>query len=256
MKTSLALAKKYSLFILLFPFAAHADSRVENGTVVGPSESINQSVALMKFSGAKCSASFLTSKVLVTAGHCTSGAKGKAVTINVRDSEGHWHSLPVKKITTHPQFEMQTTNLGAMIKNDVGVLELAKEFSFPVRPLKIGGVDFIRHADVDVTVAGYGLNNSNGGSGKLRSGTMNAHIKPSFNFHSREGIFMVPVNEQVVCPGDSGGAVLKGSPDSTTLIGVNSISNGCQGAAGKAYSVSEILISYKSWIQTVAPTVP
>lgn len=63
---------------------------------------------------------------------------------------------------------------------------------------------------------------------------------------------MEPVSNQVACPGDSGGAVLKGSLSSLSLIGVNSLSNGCKGAFG-AYSISEVLPHHRTWIRGYIP---
>jgi V8-like Glu-specific endopeptidase len=231
-------------------------SRVENGDTVALDNSLHQSVVMVIFGAGLCSASFLSDKVLVTAGHCTSEAKLGETRVYVRDQTGKLFYTPASKITTHPDYKIQQTFQGTYVQNDVGVIEIDTAFPFPVRPLKIGSIDYLRTTEANVTVAGYGLNTATGGTQTLRTGTMRATVLNIPNFYNRDGVYMVPLVDQIVCPGDSGGAVLKGTPSSTTLLAVNSLSNGCKKLGARGNSSSEILSQHLAWIRTVAPSIP
>lgn len=237
-----------NVFILILAALAHSGERVENGTAVSAQNVLSRSVALMKFSnGGTCSASFLTKTALVTAAHCTRGTSASSVTMRIRDSKGTWHSMAVAKLVSHPQFTMSESAVGTRVRNDIGLIILKNEFPIAVRPLKIGAVGDMM-TERDVTVAGYGWNAPQSGSGTLRTGTMRGLVQTHYNFYNREGIYMVPKSKQAVCPGDSGGAVLKGSSSSTLLIGVNSLSSACQGSSS-SYSLSEIVPDHITWIK-------
>lgn len=240
--------------ILFFVFAAFGDShdRVQNGTVVSAQNSLSRSVAMMKFShGGVCSASFLTTKMLVTAAHCTKGVAATSVTMMIRDSKGAWKSAGVEKLITHPSFKQSSSAVGDRVRYDIGLVQLKAEFEVPVRPLKIGSVgDMV--TEKEVTVVGYGWNLPSAGSGILRSGAMKGLVQSHYNFYNREGIYMTPKTTQAVCPGDSGGAVIKGSSSSTVLIGVNSLSNACQNG-DDTFSIAEIIYDHKAWIKKYVP---
>jgi V8-like Glu-specific endopeptidase len=248
------------LFVAIFFLSLNlrAQSRVENGTVAPAAAPISRSVAFFKLSkGGSCSATFLTEKVLLTAGHCTDGTGASGSQIRIRDSGGKRYSAKVAEVHTHPQYSLQSTAIGAIVNNDVGVVVLQDAFPVSVRPLRLGGVSQLEQRPTEVTVAGYGWSGKGSGAGTLRHGKMIGEIEKLENFTGREGIRMVPKDDQIVCPGDSGGAVLRGDENSTVIIGVHSLSTGCQGAAPEErVSMSEIAIAQKAWIQSVAPEVP
>jgi V8-like Glu-specific endopeptidase len=264
MNTTYARTTTFLAFLFFFSSTSFAvdftnhtiESRVEHGDLVAVDDPLHQSVVMMVFGSNLCSASFLSAKVLVTAGHCTSEAKVGETKIYVRDETGKLYYTAVTKITTHPNYKLQQTLQGTYVQNDVGVVEIDGNFPFPIRPMKIGSIEYLRAAEANVTVAGYGLNSNTGGAQTLRTGTMRATVLNIPNFYDRDGVYMVPLVNQIVCPGDSGGAVLKGTTSSTTLLAVNSLSNGCKGAGSSGNSSSEILSQHKAWIQTVAPSIP
>lgn len=243
------------IFILSHIFvSAQSLERVENGNSVSVSHSVSRSVAMMRLSnGSLCSASFLTKTMLVTAAHCTSRKSPSDVTMYIVDSSGKTHSSPVKRVINHPDYFLQRTNNGTMVRNDIALVELAREFPLAVRPLAIGSVSDMKTQERTVTVVGYGINSQwGGGAGALRSGTMVGIVEPIYYFFNREGLYMEPATNQAACPGDSGGAVLKGSLSSNQLIGVNSLSSGCKGVFNPA-SYSEVVSHHRSWIRRYIP---
>ena len=106
-----------------------------------------------------------------------------------------------------------------------------------------------------MTIAVYGLDGQYGNAGVLRTGTMETSIEPVPLFHNQNGLMLRHLGNQIVCPGDSGGAVIKGGATSQVLIGVNSLSSGCQGDS-QSNSMAQILVNYKSWSKKQAPEVP
>jgi len=246
------------LCLFSWPLWAQIDDRVENGDVVAVAHPLTKSVALFTLGGGTCSASFLTDKVLLTAGHCTKGKSASATSVRVKTGVGKWHTVKVAKLITHPNYKIdKLPDGGAKVNNDIGLVFLQESFPFAIRPLKLASAAQLRRERTAVTVVGYGKNSSFGGSGVLRTGKMIGEVFEIENFFDREGIFMVAADDQIVCPGDSGGAVLKGDAYSTQLIGVNSLSSGCQGGdVGEQRSMSEIALSHRTWIRSVAPSVP
>lgn len=242
------------LSLILIPLFSHADLRVENGDDVMAKDNLSRSVARLSLSkGATCSATFLTKKILLTAGHCTSATHASTTVVKVRDASGKWHSAKVAQVYTHPDFFVDDSLPGTRVKHDIGVVELSEEFPFAVRPLKIGSIAKMTKTEA-VTIVGYGMSAETGGSGTLRQGTMDGTIKALNAFFGRKGIYLENTHGQLGCPGDSGGAVLRGDSSSSIIIGVNSLSSGCKGY-DQANSMSEIADHHKDWIQSVAPDV-
>lgn len=255
-KTKLLIFVLVALSPLALLAAGSNSDRVQNGNDVKPSQALTRSIALLRMGGELCSGSFLTSKVIVTAAHCLQGVTADGTRAFVQDEEGSWYSVKAHKIVPHPDFELKNTSKGAFVKHDIGLVILKDEFSIAVRPLKIASVDDLRGATSTVTIVGYGLKGPKVGAGSLREGQMTATVTAVAQFYNREGLFMVEqTSNQAGCPGDSGGGVLKGSSSSLYLIGVNSLSTGCQSDGADA-SMSEIVIHYKKWIQKEAPSVP
>jgi trypsin len=248
-----------SIFLIatlsIFSVFAQDAKRVENGTAVSASNALSRSMALMQFSdGGSCSASFITKKFLVTAAHCTYKSSASKTQMRLKDSKGKWHIANVFRLITHPQFSLSQTSSGTRVKNDIALIELSQEFPFAVRPLKVASISDMYNKNNSVTVVGYGWNAQYAGGGILRTGKMTAVVEKISNFYDREGLMMVPKTTQAVCPGDSGGAVLKGSGSSTLLIGVNSLSSACQGDSDSA-SMSEIVFNYRTWIKKYVPSI-
>jgi hypothetical protein len=244
----------YIIFCLLIGIPVHADiqAQIENGDAVPASHALNRSVARFKTgNGGTCSATFLTPTLLLTAGHCTTGGGQK---VEVRDPNGRWYSARVQETITHPEYRIQNTKTGTRVWNDIGLVRLKNALAIAVRPLKIRSAAGYKEAPKTVTVVGYGLDKKGGKSGTLRIGQMQASVEMLINFFNREGLYLTPTTDQVLCPGDSGGAVLGGDEKSKSIIGVNSLSTGCQGGAGR--SMSEIAYAQKAWIQQMDPSVP
>src|SRR4051812_46409022 len=131
--------------VVFFSFSLHAQTdRVENGTSVPASDPLAQSVAFLKMSGSRCSASFITSKVLITAGHCSEKVAPVTTTVEVRDPSGKVYSRKVSQVFTHPKFNIVTPSTGIHVNYDLGLVFIEDEFPFPVRPLKISNVSDLR----------------------------------------------------------------------------------------------------------------
>ena len=231
----------------LFFSPAHAQIEVfvEDGTVVGTSSPLNQSVARLRMSGSTCTASFISARTLITAAHCLKGQSTSAVEVQIRGPQGTWYSQKASRLVIHPGYVNQSSSSGVKTRNDFGLINLATDMAIQVRPLKVADPGS-SSSWFRVTVAGYGKNSPSQGVGTLRTGSMHAQAAGLPAFFGDRGLWMVPVSSQATCPGDSGGPVLRDS-SSTQLLGVHSLSSGCQGGDSQSYSA--IPSSVVSWIR-------
>ncbi|MBX2993332.1 MAG: trypsin-like serine protease [Bdellovibrionaceae bacterium] len=235
-----------SLFAFLAPVYAQVDSLVQNGSTVGTSSPLNQSVARLRMGGSSCSGSFISSRTILTAAHCLKGRVPSGVEVQVRGPNGSWFSQRAARLVVHPNYKITSDASGAKTRFDFALINLATKMGTTVRPVTVvdpgGSSGWFR-----VTVAGFGYNAQGSGAGVLRTGAMHAQAKGMPEFFGDRGLYMVPVSSQATCPGDSGGPVfIDGS--TTQQIGVHSLSSGCQG--GDALSYSAIPSQVVSWIRT------
>lgn len=222
---------------------------VQNGTVVPTTSALYRSVAQLDTGAGRCSASFLNPTTLITAGHCTANRSAARMKVRVRDAQGVWHEQTASLVVTHPSYKLWKEGTATRVAFDFGVVKLATSFSFAVRPLKMedpsGAKGVFR-----IKVSGYGRYASGRNSSVLRQGVMLAQVARLPQFGGAEGMEMVPDGApgQATCPGDSGGPVLDNATLPSRLLGVNSLSNGCNGLAD-AHSYALIPASVYIWIK-------
>ncbi len=235
--------------LLCLSFAAHAqiEASVENGTEVGATEKLRLSVAEVRWPGGKCSASFISDITLLTAGHCIHGSSG-SVTVRIRDSQGRFHEERVKSILRHPNYKMESVPTGMRVANDFGLIKLRRKFPIAIRPLRIVDVRSAR-GEFPVLVLGYGKISETRSSGVLRRGRMTAEVQPIYGFYDELGLGMIAAdsNLNATCPGDSGGPVVLEDSALRSLVGVHSLSSGCQGEQ-PAHSLSALPVLVSRWI--------
>lgn len=239
------------IFAFFFFTNANAD-RVENGIHVPAHDDLSRSVAQLKLTGGgTCTGAFLTQTVLLTAGHCTDDAMVSSTSVKIRNETGQWVSRGVSRIITHPKYQLGSDENGVLVSHDAGLLVLKEPFPFEIIPMKIGGTSEFTQA-TDVVIIGYGKSNQYSGSGQLRRGLMSAIVEKIDHYYGEDGLMMVPKNKQALCPGDSGGPVIKGDG---TLIGINSLSSACQGGEDPV-SIAELALPLKAWIQQYTSQMP
>ena len=229
---------------------ASVSSLVENGIEVPPTNPLRRSVASIVAPLHRCSASFLTDTTLLTAGHCVKNDAPSQVIVRIRDASGAWVEEHAKAMIRHPGYKIERWGSGHLVANDFGLIKLRRKLNgVRVRPLRI--VD-ARSAEGDpafaVRVLGYGLKKKNSPSSVLRSGRMAATVTPVFGFFNELGLQMVPAdaNNQATCSGDSGGPVILDDTAKLSLVGVHSLSNGCNDVS--ATSLSALPGHVLSWI--------
>lgn len=240
--------------LLLLSFFSFSQERVANGNVVAPSSSSNLAIAMMESNVGLCSASFIHPRYLITAAHCTSNADPNQTEVRIRDSGNQFHYASVRRLVTHPLYQLQSTSDSTKIKYDIGIIELENPFSIPVVVNKIANINEFIGQEKDVLIYGFGRNTSGGGSGTLRWGHMTATVQALAQFFGRKGIDMIPATNQALCSGDSGGPVFKVVNSQKFLIGVNSLSNGCRTTTG-VNSKAEIVFSHLAWIRQYVPNI-
>jgi len=221
---------------------------VQNGVVVPTTSSLYRSIAQLDMGTGRCSASFLNSTTLLTAGHCTGHRSAAGMKVRVRDAQGVWHEQTASLVVTHPGYKLWKEGAATRVVFDFGVVKLAAPFLFAVRPLKMvdpsGAKGVFR-----IKVSGYGRYASGRNSSVLRQGVMLAQVARLPQFGGGEGMEMVPDGApgQATCPGDSGGPVLENATLPSRLLGVNSMSNGCNGLVD-SHSYALIPASVYTWI--------
>ncbi|MGZ3694737.1 MAG: trypsin-like serine protease [Bdellovibrionota bacterium] len=218
---------------------------IENGNGVPASGALSDSVALLTYgNGSFCSASFLSPRTLITAGHCFANS----IIVNVMKPGGGFYQVRSMRVIRHPGFQNYTDKYGmAIIRNDLSIIQLAQPFPVPVRTVSIAG--FPAGQWGQVTDVGYGFRNGHTGGMTLRWGTMQGHLQSIGQFGGRVGLEQRKSNGQNVCPGDSGGAVLYGDQNSRSLVAVHSLANGC--GAHSTGASSELVWPAYAWIHSL-----
>lgn len=216
---------------------------IENGNGVSPVASLASTVALLTYgNGSFCSASFLSSRTLITAGHCASGN----ITVNVMNPKGGYYKARAMRVYTHPQYQNYRDRYGmTIIHNDLAIVQLAQPFPAPVRTVSLAA--FPANQAAQVTDVGYGFRYGHTGGMILRWGRMLGRLSTVGQFDGRVGLNQSKINGQNVCPGDSGGAVLFGNENSRELVAVHSLANGCTDHSTGASS--ELVWPARAWIQ-------
>lgn len=236
------------------PETARADASVfiENGNEVPPLGTLTQTVALLAFPGGGfCSASFLSSRTLLSAAHCFTRSGRPSVTVNVVGDNGRWVKTPVSSVQVHPQYSNRRGQYGqTLIRNDLAIVQLDRPFPHPVRTVTLAPPTpgMLAGTWETVTDVGYGFEAERRGSRVLRWGAMSAIVERIGQFENRDGLRQRKTTaNQNVCSGDSGGAVFIGGSDSRRQVAVHSLADGCR--YGSRGASSELVWPARAWIQ-------
>jgi secreted trypsin-like serine protease len=219
---------------------------IENGITVPSSGALSDSEALLTYgNGAFCSATFLSPRTLITAGHCAAAS----ITVSIMKPGGGFYAVRSMRVIRHPNFQNYKDRYGmTIIKNDMTIIQLAQPFPTPVRTVTLA--QFPAGQWAQVTDVGYGFRRLNSGAKVLRWGTMQGHLETIGQFGDRVGLEQRNSNNQNVCPGDSGGAVLLGDQNSRYLVAVHSLANGCTQGRSTGAS-SELVWPAQAWIKSL-----
>ena len=173
-----------------------------------------------------CTATALTTKILLTAAHCVQGRKPdqlKAVlSLNPWDhliEPNEWVDL--ESITIHPSY----IDANNQIKNDIALIKLAKEIPSD-RVSQLATTNQF-NADTPVILAGYGSTSPlNSQQNPYTYGSMLNKVTKNFEqYNPRSDSFSINQNDRRgICKGDSGGAafIYDASTKDYYIIGINS----------------------------------
>ncbi|HMN67627.1 MAG TPA: S1 family peptidase [Bdellovibrionales bacterium] len=229
---------------LLLSFAFALTPLVENGDAVPVADPVNLSIAWLHFPNSRCSATFISPRVLLTAGHCVDNQS--SVFVKVRDARGRWVSRGSQRLVLHPGYAIRRAPGGHHVFNDYGLVIL----SSPIAGTKALEIFDPRAmpGTFEVTVAGFGRRGRGQSTDRLRQGTMNATVRTMPYFGDVPGLYMTATSRaQATCGGDSGGPVFVTVRGAKRYVGVHSLSTGCQGDP-PAESYSAIPANVAAWI--------
>ena len=194
----------------------------------------------------RCSGTLLTPTIMVTAGHCTSGASGGRVWFEADarnlddypDGAPPTTSVEFKRIATHPLFTD-----AAFFLHDVGMVELSTPVALPEYGSLPGlnELDSLKKKNVTFTSVGYGLQKSFPDAAAWKDVALRVRMVATpkliqINVPGSVGSFSMLLSNNAhtggTCFGDSGGPNFLGS--STVIAGVTSYGkNGtCAGTGG------------------------
>ncbi|XP_055381913.1 trypsin alpha-like [Condylostylus longicornis] len=172
-------------------------------------------VALIKTGYFYCGGSLLRWNWVITASHCTKGAKPKQ--FKVRAGSSYWHKggvlARVKKIMVNAKFTMRT------LTHDVSLMKLKSSLSkyanrYPIK--RIGIAPYLPRAGAVAVIAGWGdtSNKSNSPPSQLRQLKVRVIkrklCKQSYGAYLDSSMFCAGVwyeNGKDTCYGDSGGGL-------------------------------------------------
>lgn len=239
----------FLIFLNLLIFLSSTNDKIENGQNIPIENSIHRSIVLFSSQTGLCTATFISRRFLLTAAHCTYRTTASQAKIRARDVDQVLYEVPIKRLITHPSFKIESTSGGgSKVKNDMALVEIAADFPMSIYPIRIGNIKEYINQVRPVSIYGYGRSSGLGGAGTLRWGKMLATVENVELFYNREGLSMVPDTNNALCSGDSGGPVIKVVNSRRSIIGVNSLSNGCKNAE-ETTSKAEIVYPYLGWIR-------
>ncbi|RZA09419.1 MAG: S1 family peptidase [Proteobacteria bacterium] len=240
-----------SIALLASPARGDFKPFIENGTPVARTEALAQTVAMVQFKGGGwCSATFLSSRTLLTAGHCAEKKRAADLTITLQNKNGSWEQRAASALTAHPQYSHRVGwDKTHYIRNDVAIIQLATPFSFKVRTVKLTQAPTLMAAGQwqAITDAGYGYAKPSAEGAVLRRGSMEGRVTAIEAFEQRLGLDQRKnAANQNACPGDSGGPVFLGDASSLQQLAVHSMADGCTDDSKLTYS--ELLWPLRPWI--------
>ncbi|KAL4921337.1 trypsin-like cysteine/serine peptidase domain-containing protein [Aspergillus aurantiobrunneus] len=203
----------------------------EEAIVGGDDATIEQfpyQVALLSDGSLLCGGSIISNQYVVTAGHCTSGASARSLSVRVGSSSSSsgGTEVGVSSIAVHPDFN------GNTVDNDISILTLAEELTFGdgIAAVDLPTSNSLPEAGTTATASGWGALREGGTPSPtlqsvevpIVSKQQCASAYQGFN-EITDSMFCAGEEGKDACQGDSGGPLVSDN----VLIGITSWGNGC-----------------------------
>jgi V8-like Glu-specific endopeptidase len=190
------------------------DHSIVAGAVDPGDPAVVEFLAIMTNSVSKCTATLVTPRILLTAGHCVAETKGAAYSVYLGNDDSKIRSrtelLAVSATAYDPQFGDPTQG------HDLAVAVLAKPVS--IKPIPINRASIANATDKIARYVGYGLTDGVAGTGSGIKRQASAPIDLVTKL-----LIGMGQNKHLTCNGDSGGPLfMDNGSGSESIIGVTS----------------------------------
>lgn len=168
-----------------------------------------------RYKVSQCTASAITPRILLTAGHCISSREDAIHRVEIRTAEGDTNYFPSVKQIVHPEFLKGDKNYDLALV----LLETALPEDIVLMKLPQKDVDLKLNS---IKAAGFGRMDGRpsapGNTGVLRSAVLNIE-----KYNSADPAFLVDQTQgKGFCQGDSGGPAIASIGEDLVVVGVAS----------------------------------
>lgn len=198
-------------------------SSVSSPIIGGAADPGDPAVVMLQISAFLCSGTLISSKIILTAGHCTSGSGLITAYFGQGAAEGQTPMTALQSYR-HPGYQDNLAT-GGIVENDVALVVLEKRAPVPpVPPLTtlLGRGDIVGQP---VQFVGFGATAGGGGASKEKL-TVSSTVT---DLTDQDLVY-----DSATCQGDSGGPGLFTLGGTQYVVGVTSF--GDEGCAGQSWS--------------------
>jgi secreted trypsin-like serine protease len=231
-----------SLFLTsILALSASGPARALVGPSQDPADAASHTVMLLKRAGnlsGFCTGVVLTRDIVLTAGHCVSGASNLAVYVG-------GEPIPISNASIHPEYHANAVKTRQR-SIDLAMVKLSRPLPAHLRPVRLSTRGSLKVGDT-FYIAGFGLarEGDERSAGTLRAGTIAARAPLSTILLWADD----PTKQGFgACTGDSGGPIF--SADANELVAITVWSRGPNGRQCGELTQGALIAPQRNWINS------